>query len=340
MDFAMAAIDNAWIAVGIKTATKARTRRGRRNGDDLRSVEPAKQLISIARCRVLRRIILTIIKFSHNPRTLSDVQRSFVASLRQCGSIHCRYHAHTYIYIYTRIHWGERSSLPPIGISRPAPRIAGNARTICTYDRTYLPEVRAVELSPNLYRSPRNSNIGDNRNDWFHRYQSDWLRRETMAQKIDKSRLLICNCNLSTYFLAGIISTTFGRNAFIANGAATTTTTMTTTVRRRQPPLSPSSLSSSMLPVPNCSIDCRPLSRRSIVCAAYSCLPDGRRWLFPAVIRTGLFQVEIRATDFQPYTMTLKSASANTREIAVKQTLRGIDSDRTCALSLAFRRKS
>ena len=76
------------------------------------------------------------------------------------------------------------------------------------------------------------------------------------------------------------------------------------------------------------------VTRRALY-ATYSCLSDDRRWLSPVVIHAGLFQVEIRATDFQPYTTTLKSTSANTRKIVVKQTLRGIDSERALYLSLS-----
>jgi len=76
------------------------------------------------------------------------------------------------------------------------------------------------------------------------------------------------------------------------------------------------------------------VTRRALY-ATYSCLSDDRRWLSPVVIHAGLFQVEIRATDFQPYTTTLKSTSANTKKIVVKQTLRGIDSERALYLSLS-----
>jgi len=198
---------------------------------------------------------------------------------------------------------------------------------MCEYKRTYLPEVRADELHRRIYIVPLG--IPDSRS---HRYQSenrvDFVK---MPQKTGKSRLFIRDRNLRQPSSAVFFRHQFCRSSKCIYREWRRNDDV---LRRRRPSPPLSSLLLSSLPVPNCPIDCRHCYAESRVCGIFVSV----RWLLVVIsgghIRAGLFQVEIEAADFQPCTATLKSASANTREIAVKQTLRGIDSDRTCALYL------
>lgn len=240
--------------------------------------------------------------------------------------------AHTYLYGSRRNVFAARWNFPSRA-NFAYQIIMGNARG---YGRTYL---RRITSFPSEFPAI----IGDDS------FRSPRCRGGNGAppppKKGENNKRVKCGCLFAIaafrqpYFPAGVNSAVrhVRQNAFIANGAATTTTTTTTTV-------------TAIVTVVTVIIDVArtelldrlpPLSRGGLCVRRIRVCPMVRRWLSAVVIRAPDFpQVEIRATDFQPCTTTLKSASANTREIAVKQTLRGIDGDRTCVLSPAFRGES